>query len=51
MECPCDTCQKEKECPSAYVCPEMKLWLIERKRKKPVEKDVFITNEDNKDNE
>jgi hypothetical protein len=44
-ECPCNVCKKAKECPSAYVCDELKKWL-ERRKKSTIKKDVFVANED-----
>lgn len=47
VECPCNICEKADECPNTYICPELKTWVIDRKRKNPDKdkKDVFITND------
>ncbi len=48
MVYPCDVCEKIDTCSSTFICPKMKIWLAERKKKKPGEtkKGVFITNKE-----
>ena len=46
MKCPCDVCEKAKDCPSYYLCSEMKEWLLKRKKSgTKITEDVFIVNE------